>query len=165
MLRLMGINQLFTVPYSPSSNGTVERVNGTLVKLLKKLAVDQPSCWDEYLSAATFAYRISTHRAIQMSPFKALYGRDATLPSSVALQLPMDNSIDLKQAFNQLVIVHQQALDALYRTKESYQKDSESRNPLPSYDTGDEVLVYQSQDSQMSGKLTPSWIGTSYHYF
>lgn len=43
LLKLMGINQIFTVPYFPSSNGTVECFNGTLVTILKKLTIDQPS--------------------------------------------------------------------------------------------------------------------------
>ena len=114
LLKLMGINQIFTVPYSPSSNGTVERVNGTLVSIIKKLTVDQPSNWDEFVSAALFAYRISHHKAIKMSPFKALYGRDATLPSSISLSLAMQTDIDLEKAFDQLMKVQLQASDALY---------------------------------------------------
>lgn len=111
LLKLMGINQIFTVPYSPSSNGTVERVNGTLVSIIKKLTVDQPSNWDEFVLAALFAYRISHHKAIKMSPFKALYGRDDTLPSSVALNLPFHEDININQAFYQLMKVQLQASD------------------------------------------------------
>ena len=43
LLKLLGIKQQFTVPYTPSTNGMVERVNGSLVSILKKLSTDHPS--------------------------------------------------------------------------------------------------------------------------
>ena len=83
-----------------------------------------------------------------MSPFKALYGRDATLPSSVALNLPLTDNIDLKQAFTQLMKVQMQASDTLYQTKSQYQDTSDSRAPLHTFSPGDQFLTYQSWDNQ-----------------
>ena len=106
-----------------------------------------------------FAYRVSYHRAIKTSPFKALYGRDATLPSSVALELPTDRDIDLDSAFAQLMKVQLQASDALYRTKNQYSHTASTRAVVPSFSMHEDVLVYQARDSKLPGKLNPSWIG------
>lgn len=46
---LMGTESAYSAPYRPETNGMVERVNGTLVRIIKKLAMDKPSSWDEYL--------------------------------------------------------------------------------------------------------------------
>ena len=45
----MGIRGVLTTPYHPESNGTVERVNATLERILRKLVVDKPSDWNDQL--------------------------------------------------------------------------------------------------------------------
>lgn len=59
LLTFMGTQQLFSASYNPSTNGTVERVNGTLISILCKLAHSDPLHWDLYLPSALMAYQIS----------------------------------------------------------------------------------------------------------
>ena len=61
LVSTMGSHQSFAAPYSPSTNGTVERVNATLIQILRKIALKAPTQWDKYLPAALFAYRLSKH--------------------------------------------------------------------------------------------------------
>ena len=58
--RLLGVKQLHTTPYHPQANGLVERFNGVLKSVLKKMCEERPVDWDRYLAAALFAYRGST---------------------------------------------------------------------------------------------------------
>ncbi|XP_042857013.1 uncharacterized protein LOC122243473, partial [Penaeus japonicus] len=44
--RLLSIKALYTTPYHPSCNGAVERLNGILKSMLKKLCTDKPKDWD-----------------------------------------------------------------------------------------------------------------------
>ena len=46
---LMEIRGVLTTPYHPESNGTVERVNATMERILRKLVVDKPSSWNNHL--------------------------------------------------------------------------------------------------------------------
>ncbi|KAJ9074705.1 hypothetical protein DSO57_1003761 [Entomophthora muscae] len=58
----------------------VKQANGTLVGILKKLAADKPSSWDDYLTFSVMAYRVTSHTVTKESLFKLLYGRQAVLP-------------------------------------------------------------------------------------
>ena len=53
---LLSINQLTTSPYHPACNGLVEKFNGTLKNMLKRLCVEQPRQWDRFVTSLLFAY-------------------------------------------------------------------------------------------------------------
>ena len=91
-----------------------------------------------------FAYQISHHKAIQSSPFKALYRREPVLSSHVAINLSINPSLSLKDAQEELYSHQLHVSDTLYQTAAKYDKASESQVPLWSYEEGDLVLVYRS---------------------
>ena len=49
--RLLSIRKLTTTPYHAMCNGLVERFNGTLKSMLRKLCEEKPADWDRYLPA------------------------------------------------------------------------------------------------------------------
>ena len=49
MERLLKLRHLSTTPYHPQCNGFVEKFNGTLKSMLKKLCADQPKEWHRFL--------------------------------------------------------------------------------------------------------------------
>lgn len=55
--RLLSFKQLVTTPYHPACNGLVEKFNGTLKSMLRKMCSERPKDWDRYLPALLFAYR------------------------------------------------------------------------------------------------------------
>ena len=61
--------------YHPQTNGLDERLNQTLVTTLKKVVVACSSDWDEHISAALYAYRISKQAYSKFSPFLLMYNR------------------------------------------------------------------------------------------
>ena len=84
---MLGINNDKSPPYRPEANGAIERVNGTLKTILRKL-VDQEKCsWENYLPLALMAYRTMAHLVTCHSPFKMIYGRIIILPGLVDLQM------------------------------------------------------------------------------
>ena len=54
--RVLTFRQLTTTPYNPMCNGLVERFNGTLKLMLRRLCAERPEDWDRYLSAALFGH-------------------------------------------------------------------------------------------------------------
>ena len=55
--RLLSIKGLTSTPYHPICNGLVERWNGTLKSMLKRLCQDQPKQWHRLINPVLFAYR------------------------------------------------------------------------------------------------------------
>ena len=51
VVEAMGTHQSFSAPYNPSTNGTVERDNSTLVSIMCKLAHSNAANWDLYMPA------------------------------------------------------------------------------------------------------------------
>ena len=62
--RLLSINQLTTTPYHPICNGLVERFNGTLKKMLRRLCSEQPRLRHRFINPLLFAYREAPQEAI-----------------------------------------------------------------------------------------------------
>ena len=73
--RLLSMKQLVTTPYHPMCNGLVERFNGTMKQMLKRMCAERPKDWDRYLPALLFAYREVPQESLGFSPFELLYGR------------------------------------------------------------------------------------------
>jgi hypothetical protein len=65
----------FSTPYHPQCNGQVESINGTLVKALKKMAMDVMKDWDSYLPTVLYSYRTKCHSYLRISPYELLYGQ------------------------------------------------------------------------------------------
>ena len=72
---LLSLKQLTSIPYHPICNGLVERFNGTLKLMLKRMCVERPKDWDRYLNSLLFAYRETPQDSTGFAPFEVLYGR------------------------------------------------------------------------------------------
>ena len=73
--RLVSIKQLTTTPYHPICNGLVERFDGTLKKMTRRLCNEQPHQWHRFINPLLFAYREAPQEATGFSPFELLHGR------------------------------------------------------------------------------------------
>ncbi|RWS19366.1 Retrovirus-related Pol polyprotein from transposon-like protein [Leptotrombidium deliense] len=72
---------MFTSIYHPEANGAAERLNRSIKQMLTTLQ----GKWDEKLPYVNFAYNTAVHEATGRSPFEAMYGRNAVLPSDLRL--------------------------------------------------------------------------------
>ena len=85
--RLLSIRQLTSTPYHPMCNGLVEKFNGTLKAMLKRLCSEQPRQWPRYINAVLFAYREVPQASTGFSPFELLYGRTVRGPIQIPKEL------------------------------------------------------------------------------
>ena len=80
VLKQLGIERIFSVPYHPQSNGKLEVFHKYLKPTLKKLCKKDPSNWDQYLNQVLVSYRVTPNVATTETPFFLGYGRDPNLP-------------------------------------------------------------------------------------
>ena len=77
---LSGIKSSNTTPYHPMGDGQVERMNRTLVNMLKSLPEKEKSNWSYHLPKLAFAYNSTCNKSTGYSPFFLLFGRESRLP-------------------------------------------------------------------------------------
>ena len=86
--RLLSINRLTTTPYHPIRNELVERFNGTLKKMLRRLCSEQPRQWHRFINPLLLAYRERLlMEATGFSSFELLYGRTMRGPVQILKEL------------------------------------------------------------------------------
>ena len=85
--RLLSLKQITTTPYHPICNGLVEKFNGTVKSMLRKLCEDRPKDWDRYLGPLLFAYREVPQGSLGFFPFELLYGRSVRGPLTILKEL------------------------------------------------------------------------------
>ena len=163
------IKHQLSTPYHPQTNGAVERFNRTLCESLAKIA-EKDNQWDIHIPAALFAYRTNKHNTTKMTPFKLMYGREATLPVDdlKISQIDIDNTKDLMNRIydttNILEDIRKEALNniELSQIKQKERFDAKLKKPKL-FKIGDKVLLKDSaKEKQWSGKLDPKWKGPYY---
>lgn len=68
------IEHIKTTTGMPRANGQVERINRSIIPVLTKLSIDDPSKWYRHVSALQQALNNAFNRSIASSPFKLLFG-------------------------------------------------------------------------------------------
>lgn len=163
--RLLSIKLLKTSPYHAMANGLVEKFNGTLKTMLKRMCQEKPRSWDRYLAPLLFAYREVPQASLGFSPFELIYGRHVRGPLTVLKELWTNQHIDgdTRSTYTYLVelrnrledtcqIAHEQLARARQKQKLYYNRKSRPRKLLP----GDKVLILLPTESN---KLLMQWKG------
>ena len=163
--RLLSIQQLITTPYHPICNGLVERFNGTLKSMLKKMCAEKPKDWDRYIAPLLFAYREVRQESLDFSPFELLYGRTVRGPMAILRELWSQEElepevkttyqyvVDLQNRIEQTCeLARNELAKAHDRQKRLYDKKSVNRKFKP----GSKVLVLRPTSNN---KLLMQWHG------
>ena len=88
---LLSIKQVFTSSYRPRSNGSTERVHRFLNCTLAIFASKWQKQWEDYLQPTVYSHNTSMIDGTDgITPFLLMFGRHATSPKTVALQLPSE---------------------------------------------------------------------------
>ena len=77
---LTGIKKSNTTPYHPEGDGQCERLNRTIINMLKSIPDQEKKNWKDHLAKLTFAYNSTVNKTTQFSPFFLLFGREPRLP-------------------------------------------------------------------------------------
>ncbi|MCO5607136.1 hypothetical protein L7F22_061329 [Adiantum nelumboides] len=75
-----------STPYYPQLNGLVEKANGIIAGIIRKMVKNKTKLWDDFLDGALWAYRTTYKEATEFTPFHSVYGQEALQP--IELNIP-----------------------------------------------------------------------------
>ena len=162
----LGISHRKTTPYHPQSNGQAEVFNKTIKRYLATLSTEAQQAWRQYLPHLQLAYNSAHHEAIDMSPFKALFGYDPRIPQ-------LDDPTPIPRARSPQQVLAEAVLARLRRTRGLVQQNNTGyrhtrqaalrrRQPADptTFTVGQWVLCKrQHKKTDVNPKIAPSWYG------
>ena len=80
LCELYGVQKLRTSPYHAQTNGQVERMNQTIIRMIGKLEEDRKACWSKHLPELLLAYNATRSTVTGYSPYYLLFGRRPRIP-------------------------------------------------------------------------------------
>ena len=80
VLQQLGINDIFSAPYHPQTNGKLEVFHKYLRPILKKFCGKDLTNWDKYINPVLTSYWITPNLSTAETPFFLIYRRDPNLP-------------------------------------------------------------------------------------
>lgn len=163
--RLLSLRQLTTTPYHPICNGLVEKFNGTLKRMLKRMCEERPNDWDRYVGPLLFAYREAPQASTGFAPFELLYGRTVRGPMAILKEMWTSDVEDREirstyqyvSRFERLESTCALAKAELQKSSERYRKYYNKRSKNRKLKPGDSVLILLPTDQN---KLLMHWKGS-----
>jgi transposase InsO family protein len=161
--QLSGVKRKHTTSYHPQCNGKAERLNRTILGMLRTLPESGKSKWKDHLQKMVHAYNATTSRSTGYSPFFLMFGREPRLPIDLMFAdvgvgpsrkswrgYVREWQAGMKEARKVAADV---SLKVAERNKVHYDK----RAVAGVLDVGDRVLVRNLRERGGPGKLRAHW--------
>jgi len=163
MCQLTGVVKTRMTPFHPQSDRQTERMNRTLLQMLRCTADENPESWPHRLPSVMAAYRMTVHRLTGVSPNMVMLGREVLLPASLIARPPVEPVNTTVPFVNDLRDVMR---DANERIRQATKKEArtqrkyyDNRSCMTRFHEGQKVWLYWPRPPvrQQFTKLTRLW--------
>ena len=164
----LGINNYYSSPAHPQSNGQAEVTIRNLKAALNTKLEYLKGKWVEYLHDVLWAYRTTRKLATQETPFALAFGNQAVAPVEIGLKSPRIKLASVEhneEALRLNLHLLDEKRDQVLKRTEDYQRKTaryydQKVKPM-SYKPGDLVLkkLLPARKNPAHGKLGPNWEG------
>jgi len=143
---IAGVNKSHTTAFHPQSDGQTERMNRTLLQMLKTTADENPGTWPQRLATVIAAYRMTLHKTTGMSPNMAMLGREVMMPAALIARPPEEpfpTSVPfVSNLRDTLRDAHRRVRNATKSSARSQKSYYDERAHVKSFDVGQLVWLY-----------------------
>ena len=147
--QMLGTRISIATTHHPQTNGLTERLNRTLIALIRKYTQMYPTRWAEFLPIFEFAYNRSVHSTTGVQPFVADTGHLPLIPAQLLttprhLLEPDDITLHahVQEIKRVLVTTHQLLKQHEQQTWDQVKSRVDQTRGSHEYQPGDEVLLY-----------------------
>lgn len=162
---LMETSKTRTTPYHPAGNGQVERMNRTVLQMIRCFLDGTQSTWDQYLAQIAGAVRATPNRTTGFTPNFLMFGREVTSPAACTFGCkpngsPADPLSYVSLLRDKLHKVHEAARKHIGMAQRYQKRTYDLKLSEKTYAVGDLVYILQSVSKPgQSKKLNPVWKG------
>ncbi|MCO5579980.1 hypothetical protein L7F22_033847 [Adiantum nelumboides] len=159
-----------STPYYPQSKGLVEKANGIIAGIIRKMVKNKTKLWDDFLDGALWAYWTTYKEATEFTPFHLVYGQEALQPIELniptmrlhgkAAQRKEEEWTDRLLTLAELEWKREAAYEC-YKKKATQVKDKLDKEVKDKgIKEGDLVLMYDNRlDNRFDAKFETRWQG------
>ena len=147
--QMLGTRVAMATTHHPQTNGLTERMNRTLISLIRKYVHEYPKRWAEFLPLFEFAYNAQVHSSTKVAPFEAQNGVLPPMPAQLlttprTLSEPNNSVVashvmDLRKAMDR---IHGMVTQNTQKANQDMETRESKKRGNPRLHVGDEVLVY-----------------------
>ena len=162
-MRDIGDHKKRTTPYHPSANGQVERINRTLLQMIRCTLKEGQTNWDSRLQMLVAAVRSSVNSLTGFTPNLLMLGREVIQPLQLMTGVGDPNTsihIFVDRTQKEMQEAHELARQSLKMQQQRQKREYDIHARPSKYEVGDVVLLMNSgRKVGQSKKLAPLWKG------
>ncbi|CAL4172269.1 unnamed protein product [Meganyctiphanes norvegica] len=154
----LNVGQHRCTPYNPRSNSVCERMNQTILQVLRSLLEEFPVSWDRLLPTVVQMYNAGYHSSLCDTPFYLMFVREANVNYEAILAAESHDEVTVRSRASEAAICLRLAREAIASSQDKRYGDipPTSRSVL---EVGMIVYLKEHHVSKKDHKILPRWHG------
>jgi hypothetical protein len=158
----MGVKLAMSAAYHPQTDGQTERMNRTMIEMIRAYITSHHSNWDVLLPALEFAYNSSKQASTLKTPFESNYGYNPLTLSDLITQDNQNNPASKRYLEARAKIIEEIKKDLALAQSRQAKYANKKRQPV-FMKVGDKVLLSTKHITlklpHKSAKFAPRYLG------